>query len=199
MANKQATTLTSIEFLLNGMISLLSWNSVLCSLDYFAAVYSDFNVYSLYPFSVFVAYLITAIFFHEISKKFSYLQIIFFGNVVNSLSIVALLILSIFVKNQLGFYLSLLICFFIGSSGNLMQLSYFAMINYLSEAVVGKFTVGTALSGVILTAIRIVVIAAFGEEPGLLLPIIIYFGISVLFNTINLVFNIHFLKSDIYK
>jgi uncharacterized membrane protein YvlD (DUF360 family) len=86
----------------------------------------------------------------------------------------------------------------IGISANLSQLSFFAMINYLSQEVVSKFTVGTAVSGLFITVVRMIVLAIFGPDNTLVTPIIIYFAMALAFNTFDLFMNIAFCKSEVY-
>lgn len=80
-----------------------------------------------------------------------------------------------------------------------MQLSYFAMINYLSQDVVSKYTVGTAVSGLLLTSIRMIIVAILGDNQDDLTPIVIYFVIAISFNLFNLFLNVKFCKSKVYK
>ena len=87
----------------------------------------------------------------------------------------------------------------IGISANLSQLSFFAMINYLSQEVVSKFTVGTAVSGLFITVVRMIVLAIFGPDNTLVTPIIIYFAMALAFNTFDLFMNVAFCKSEVYK
>lgn len=73
------------------------------------------------------------------------------------------------------------------------------MINYLSQEVVSKFTVGTAVSGLFITVVRMIVLAIFGPDNTLVTPIIIYFAMALAFNTFDLFMNIAFCKSEVYK
>ena len=85
-----------------------------------------------------------------------------------------------------------------GVGANLSQLTFFAMINYLSQDVVSKYTVGTGLSGLLITMIRIIILASFGADNTSIAPIKIYFSIAIVFNTFDLFLNIHFCKSEVY-
>jgi hypothetical protein len=93
----------------------------------------------------------------------------------------------------------LLSSYFIGIGANLSQLSFFAMINYLSQNVVSMFTVGTALSGLFITILRVIIVAITGTDNSRIGPILTYFIIAILFNTFDLFLNISFCKSKVYK
>jgi len=100
---------------------------------------------------------------------------------------------------MIGFILLLSCSLLIGIGSNLGQLSFLAMINYLSQGVVSKYTVGTAVCGLLITIVRMVMLAIFGPDNTLILPIIIYFAVAMAFTTFDLFINIAFGKSTVYK
>lgn len=187
-------------FMINGINSLLGWNAVLAALDYFFACFSEYNVYSFLPIPVFAGYLTVGSNYHNLSNKYKYITLITAGNIGINLCLAAILVVSIVAPHTLaGFLLLELFAFLIGASANLSQLSFFAMINYLSQDVVSKFTVGTAVSGLFITVVRMVILAAFGSSNESIAPIVIYFIIAIIFNTMDLFINIRFCKSAVYK
>ena len=84
-------------------------------------------------------------------------------------ALVLLILLTLFSKDSkgFGFYMSLFCCFLIGLGSNLYQLTFFSMINYLSESVVSKFTIGTALGGLGITSLRMIIVAIAGTSEDL--------------------------------
>ncbi|MCB0370243.1 MAG: hypothetical protein KDD45_12680 [Bdellovibrionales bacterium] len=87
----------------------------------------------------------------------------------------------------------------VGVGTNLSQLTFCAMINYLSQKIVSKYTIGTAVSGVLISGIRIVITAIYGVDDQSYLPIIIYFIVAGFINTANIVLNIKFCRSTVYR
>lgn len=75
----------------------------------------------------------------------------------------------------------------------------YAMINYLSADVVSKYTVGTAVSGLFITAIRAIVLAVAGDDRSAIMPTIIYFCIAIGVNMCVIVMNIFFCRSEVYR
>jgi MFS family permease len=196
----QDTNKTILIFTINGINSLLGWNAVLAALDYFAGAFKDYNIYSFLPIPLFVGYILIGLTYHMLSNKFKYVNLIIIGNILINLSLLAILIVSIaFDQSFIGFLLLLFSSFMIGIGSNLSQITFFAMINYLSQDVVSKFTVGTAVSGLFITTIRIIILAIAGAGDKSVTPIIIYFVIAMGFNTFDLFLNIHFCKSSVYK
>ena len=73
------------------------------------------------------------------------------------------------------------------------------MINYLSQSVVSKFTIGTAVSGLFVATIRAIIVGIFGSQDKSYKPIIIYFVIALIFNTFDLFMNLFFCSSSVYR
>lgn len=140
------------------------------------------------------------ILYHDISNRFKYVSLIIVGNIIVNIAMVAILVFTIVFKQQLiGFILMLVSSFVIGIGANTSQLTFFAMINYLSQNIVSKYTVGTAASGLLITIIRAIITAIFGSDDDSVTPIIIYFAITLALNTFNIFLNIRFCRSSVYK
>ena len=94
--------------------------------------------------------------------------------------------------------MQLVCCFIIGVGGNFSQVSYYAIINFLSAKIVSQFTVGTALSMVLVSIIRIIILAIMGPSSGNVNAIIIFFAVAIFGNMIALFLNFKFFRSDDY-
>lgn len=97
------------------------------------------------------------------------------------------------------FGLSLVITFVIGFASNSAQLSFFAMINYLGEKTVSRFTVGTAASGLFLAVLRIIITGIFGSNESDYFPILLFLGIAIIFNFFSLSLNLKFFSGQVYN
>ena len=150
-------------FFINGINALLGWSSVLATFDFFANSFKNYNVYSFLSIPLFVAYLIVGLSYHKISNRWKYSTLIITGNSIVSISLVCIFAVSIILEQKLAGYILILVCsFFIGLGASTSQLTFFAMINYLSWKVVSKFNVGTAISGLFMVVIRIIITFIFG-------------------------------------
>ncbi len=193
------TPSTILIFFVNGINSLVGWNAVLASLDYFADRFKGYNIYSFLPLPLFIGYITMGLIHHKSSHHFKYITHIIAGNMTVNVALLLLLLDSIFLdETAIGFYLMLLFSYLIGLGANSSSLTFFGMINYLSESVVSKFTVGTAVSGLIITLIRVVITAIYGSDNKTSTPIIIYFVNALTINTADIFLNIYFCKSDVY-
>lgn len=121
------------------------------------------------------------------------------GLTICSIAMIALLMVSvIFAKAKgFGFALSVLICYIIGVSSNSVQLSYFSLINFVPEKVISRFTIGTAVSGLSLTILKMIIVAISGTSPHFL-PVLIYFVIACLVQYFDLILNNKFCNSKFY-
>lgn len=147
-----------------------------------------------------MGYLFTAVTFKMMTKRLSYLKLISLGITITNICFGVLFATSIlFDKVQgIGFSMSLVVCFLIGASSNAAQLSFFAMINFLSQTCISRFTVGTAVGGLTLTVIRIIMVGIFGPNSISLIPIIFYFSFAAMVNFLDLSLNVKFFKSKVY-
>lgn len=110
-----------------------------------------------------------------------------------------MLLVSLFMPQSLsGFIILMGLSFLQGISGILSQLTFYAMINYLSKNIVSKFTMGTAFSGLVIVFFRIILTLTFGTNSDSNVPIVLYFAIAIIFNTVDMVVNIFFCKSEVY-
>lgn len=186
-------------FMINGINSLLGWNAVLASLDYFQKQFAGYNIYSFLPIPLFLGYLITGFSYHILSNRFKYITLITIGNTITTCALIFMLLSSLLLdQTDIGYGLLLFAALLNGLGSNASQLTFFAMINYLSQDVVSKFTVGTALSGMFITGIRAIILAIAGAGNESIYPIIIYFVLAILFNTFDLFLNRHFCTSPVY-
>ena len=170
-------------------------------MDYYSYIYDPNNIVLWFPTPLFVAYLLSGILYNYMSKVKSYRFLLTIGIIITNISLFVLFLLSIIFKNsiQTGFVLSLVTCFIIGFASNTAQLTFFAMINYLGTVVVSRFTIGTAISGLMLVVLRMIIVAILGSDESNTLPIWIYMVLAILFNFFNLVLNIKFFASSDYK
>lgn len=178
------------------MNSVLGWNAVLSTLDYFKVKFTDFNVYSFLPIPVFVGYIVIGMLFHSISSRFKYVNLIIFGNVLIDLGMIGLLLTSIFFSQTTeGFALLLFFALIIGIGSNINEITLYAMINYLSVEVVSKYTIGSALSGLFITAMRTIILIFAGSDNSQVSSAIIYFSFAIGFNILAIFLNVYFCNS----
>jgi hypothetical protein len=60
-----------------------------------------------------------------------------------------------------GFSISIALCFIIGFFGVSVQLSYCSMINFFGAKTVVNYSIGSGMSGLIITLIRVIITAIY--------------------------------------
>lgn len=187
---------TKATFYMNGVSSLLGWNVILSAFDFFQNAFPGRDVTTYFPIPLFIAYVMVGLMYNRFQKMFSYKKMIIFGLVLTNISIIATLIVSLALKDTTaGYVICMILMWVLGAAGNITQLSFFAIINYLSAKIVSIFTVGTALSMLLTTIVRIIILAILGHDSDNLSAICIYMAIGLLTNFIDLGLNIKFFKS----
>ena len=186
-------------FLINGLVSLLGWNAVLATFDYYSSRYPSQDVYVWFPIPLFLMYVVSGLFWKEIYQRISYKNLIMIGLIALNLIMVLLPMVAYIMKdNNLGYGLCLLLCGMIGFFSNIAQLSCLAVINFMSVDIVSIFNQGIAVSGVSMVSLRIIILAIKGPDSSNLQSIIIYTILTIVVNTLSIALNIKFFSSDEY-
>lgn len=143
--------------------------------------------------------MIVGMVFHSISNNFKYVNLIIVGNLIVNLSLAGMLITAIYLdQTEAGFAILLACSFCLGIGGNVNEITIYAMINYLSSDVVSIYTVGTAISGLFITIIRVIILA-ITEDSKSSIPTVIYFALAIFFNILAILMNIYFCNSQVYR
>ena len=151
--------------------------------------------------SILVGYLIAGVSFRKLQRKVRLSKLINYGLVGTSFVLFLLFLTSLIFRRApgLGFYVSCFLCILLGFNSNIVQMGYFSIINFVPEIVVARFTLGTAVGGLFLTILRIIIFAIAKSRVDLVLPILIYFGIATGIQIFDLILNVRFCKTSFYK
>ncbi len=119
----------------------------------------------MFPVPIFIGYVIIGITFNKLHHYLNYKILINLGLIMLNSTLVLLLIISILYKNKqsTGYNISLFLTVIIGIASNIAQLSFLAIINYLSGEVVSLYTVGTAAGGLLIVFLRMIILATKGS------------------------------------
>ena len=190
---------TKFTFLVNGISSLLGWNVVLACFDFFGSKFKGKQPATYFPIPLFIAYVVIALVYNEMQKRISYRKMILWGLFGTNITLAAMLAVALLMEQTtIGYFIELLLCFCVGAFGNITQLSFFAMINYLSTGTISNFNIGTALSMVVTSLTRIIILSIAGPDSSNTGAIIIYFSIGLLTNFADMYLNYRFFNSDVF-
>ena len=193
----EISKLVEFTFFLNGLSSLIGFNAIICSLDYFGSIYTQFDVNKWFTVPFNVGGLFVALIYHTLQKKYSLSYLINFGLITYTVCLGLLVLTSVFYKQDqaTGFYISMGLIFIVGVNCTMAQLCFYGMINYLSGTVITMVMVGSSVSSLVTSSIRIMVIAIKGSNSGNMQAILIYFVLTLTLNIIDIILNNKFFAS----
>lgn len=196
-----STPILKVTFLINGVSSLLGWNAILASFDYYNSKFPTSNVYLWFPIPLFLMYVTVGLTLHLMHKAFSYKTLVMSGLVITNLVQVILPLTAYYLHDSsVGFIICLLLCGATGFASNITQLSCYALINFMTFDIVSLFNQGMAVSGLVMIFIRMMILGVRGAaDSNNFSSIIIYMVLTILVNTLDIFLNIKFFASDYYK
>lgn len=176
------TRLAKITFFLLGVASLMSWNAVLTGLDFFASKFTNYNVYFLFSIPLFIGQNIVCLFISFISKFLTLRRRIIGGQLITVALMISLPIIAFFVPTDVGFWVDMVIIFFMGCANAVLQSSGIAFASTFPFICVSLFFTGTAVAGVSINVLRIIFLGIFQTgEDGVAYGVVCYFLISTIF------------------
>jgi hypothetical protein len=141
----------------NGLVSLLGWNAILSSLDYFhddykRDVYIEYTLYFMGLYNV-VGYLMPCI-----AKAVSYPPRLLGSMFMMNVLMVGLLLVGLL---HLSYVISVLLVLLIAVANMILQSSLYGLLNFYSPSQITLFTTGTGASGVVVTLLRLLAMGIF--------------------------------------
>ena len=196
----KSTKFTLFFFTLQGIGALLSWNSLLTTLDFFSMKFKPHAYSFLVEIPFYTGNLIvgTALLFAE--KKFD-----ISGRIKSAISFLCILQIvlvfqAIYMPNELGFYINLCLAFLLGCCSIVYQSSSSGFVSRFPGECMSSYFSGTGLSGLLFNTVRLVLLATMGtSDKALETGSIIYFSFSSIFLIVCFLFFGAFIKTDFAK
>lgn len=117
------------------------------------------------------------------------------GLVAVNIIMVALPLVANYVEGTSGFVICLILCGCLGIASNNSQLSFLALINYMSPDIVNIYNSGQAVCGLTMILTRMAILGIKGSNSNSFSAIIIYMIITIALNTVDIFLNIKFFRS----
>jgi len=194
--------IASVYFLCQGIASLLAWNAVLSTLDYYHKQFPDGNVYFTFPAAFSVVTILINFIMVWISKKIS-LNIRVAGCLFLQLILLIVLpIISTFLqKSQTGYWLVIVMLISIGTVNQVTNSSIVGLAGYFPSFYMSQQTTGTGLGGILPNLLRMATLLLFPESPDEtnMTEIFLYYGISSAFLLFCVFIHFEFIKSEYAK
>lgn len=200
-SNSQMTGLAKINFLLLGLATLIGYNAVLSSIDFFSSKFPDYNISFIMLIPSFLATLIFSLFASYFSKIFSLNTRIFGCIIIMSICLFILPFEAYYLPNETGFYLFLAINFIISAFLAIMQATCVGLACIFPYEAMSLFNTGIGFSGILMSVLRIIYILIYNDSDSthMLYSLVIFFSSAVFFLLLALVIHIVFIKSEYFK
>ena len=196
--SKSSDKLLVGEVLLQGIGSLISWNAILSSLDWYNNQFFEYQPAFWIPLLNFLP----GILFQPLTIKYGHLYTFNTRIVVSYIIIASILILTpIIVELAPGFVGFLIICILtvvMGSANAVGQTSVFGLAGTMPEKFTNMVMLGNGLSGLTIALIRLICLFTFPQNPtGYLLSTTVYFIIAGATLIVCSIAQIHMMKNPI--
>lgn len=165
--------------ILFGIASLLPWNAVLNSLDFFNTKMPEYHPASVFGFAVNGLLIFTSIWTMIYGNKYSFVLRISGGNLVVAVLMIALPLITNALSSGQAFAADISILLIFGVFGGIVQSSTFALGGMLPPKYIGAIMFGQGISGIVLNLCRAICLLAIPNNP--LLGALVYFILAALF------------------
>jgi len=165
--------------ILFGIASLLPWNAVLNSLDFFNTKMPEYHPASVFGFAVNGLLIFTSIWTMIYGNKYSFVLRISGGNLVVAVLMIALPLITNALSSGQAFAADISILLIFGVFGGIVQSSTFALGGMLPPKYIGAIMFGQGISGIVLNLCRAICLLAIPNNP--FLGALVYFILAALF------------------
>ena len=149
------------HFLLQGVGALISWNSILTSLDWFNYHFEEYNPGFWLP----ILYFIPSAMFQPLTvvygNRFGFLNRIAPAYFTFFMILVLIPIIAETLSQSASFYIICLLIFILGAATSICQSSLVALSGMVSGQSVNSLLIGFGFSGLIISTIRLIFLASF--------------------------------------
>jgi len=164
--------------ILFGIASLLPWNAVLTSLDFFEGKMHEYHPSSVFGFAVNGLLIFTSIWTMIYGNKYPFVWRISGGYLVIAALMIALPLITNALNSESAFIADILILLIFGVFGGIVQSSTFALGGMLPPKYIGAIMFGQGISGIVLNLCRAICLLAIPNDP--FLGALVYFILASL-------------------
>ncbi|EAS06658.2 nucleoside transporter family protein (macronuclear) [Tetrahymena thermophila SB210] len=186
-----------VYFVLQGIISLLGYNAILGSLDYFAQNFSDYNIYFYLPLPPMITFNLVSLAMPFIAQKVLFplrISICIFGMVV---ILVMLPIATNYLSQTAGGFVVIMILSLIwGVFGQIFNSSLLGLSCMMDQSKIVAYNIGSSASGIIVILIRIIVVCFLGDDVNF--STLIYFLSAGFLNVVGFILHQFYVKTTSY-
>ncbi len=198
-ASDQDLKLASYYFVFLGLASLLPWNTVLSTLDYYDKQFPDGKVTFYFPAALTTTIILTKLFIVYFKEIFS-INLRVAGSLFVQAFLLAIfpIIAYIFSGSNIGYWIAMLFLIILGTINQVSYASSMGLAGYFPSQFMSNFTTGTGLGGITTNLLRIATllfIRTFASQSSLF-DIFIQYASTTSFLVFCAYLHLKFVKSD---
>ncbi|EAR89427.1 nucleoside transporter family protein (macronuclear) [Tetrahymena thermophila SB210] len=191
-------------FMMFGILAFAGWNAVITAFDYFSVRYPKEEIPDVtfyFPFGVMIGDIISGVTFVAQAKYFSVKSRFMYTVVIEVIVIISLCIVAMYYNNMSGFWISMFLLFIDGWADNVKTNTFVVIAGSVHPQLNNLFWTYTAFSGLIMNALRFIVLAIFGDDldSNANYGTLIYFCTCAVIFIITIICFAIFIKSNYYK
>jgi len=197
-----STKIATYYFLLLGGGSLVSWNAILNSLDYFGHKFPNNSVTFTFPVAVYLAQFLSSLVVTKLSDRLPLnMRIIGTFTVISIVLAILPIEASLLADTELGFLIMLGLLFILGTCNNICMSSLTGLSSQLPGQYSAYIFLGTSICGLSLSLLREFSTIVFKSESAASsnLGVIFFFGVAAVYIIGCIVLQTVFMRSEFYK
>lgn len=178
--------LAYFSFVFLGLVCLLSWNVILASLDFYEKYLGDYTPTFVFPMMNFVLNVFFQIYLVMFGNKFTYFKQMLVATIFCIITMTFLPLAVLNFESKLAFIFCCILIALQGFANAIFQSNVFGICGFLPFKFIIAVSYGTGFSGVIVNALKYVLIASYGvdkqgDEDVIISSIYVFYGITVFF------------------
>ena len=193
---KELNSFATFYFYLQGTGSLLGWQAVLTTLDFFSEKFPFAEVNFVFPLPIFIANLLFCPFMPQISKLMSLNVRVSGMHCIMIVILAALPIIALTMSNQIGFGITMIVLFCLGIVNTVQTASCAGLAANFPGVYMSQLVAGYGLAGLLANAIRALCLVVFTSQDSAIASIAVFFGFACFFTLMGAIVHLQFVKSE---
>lgn len=195
-----STKIATYYFLFLGGGSLVSWNAILNSLDYFEKKFSDYSVAFIFPVAVYLAQFLSSLVMTRLSERLPLnMRIIGTFTIISIVLAILPVEAALLSQTELGFMIVLGLLFILGTCNNICMSSLTGLSSQLPGQYSAYIFLGTSVCGLALSLLREFSTIVFKSSSSSNLGVLFFFGMAAVYIIGCIVLQTVFMRSEFYR
>ena len=194
------TKIATYYFLFLGGGSLVSWNAILNSLDYFSHKFPTHSVTFNFPVAVYLAQFLSSLVVTKLSDRLPLnMRIIGTFTVISVVLAILPVEAALLKETEIGFMILMGLLFILGTCNNICMSSLTGLSSQLPGQYSAYIFLGTSLLGLSLSLLRELSSYLFSGSQGSNISVLFFFGVAAVYIIGCIILQTVFVRSEFYR